>query len=223
MNTNQQHIDQLIATIWHATENRSVTNVMVARVLDWLNRRHADLLQQMQTCCAEKREDLRILDNRITLLAEQLKGVKTVADNAFDRSADNATRIALLGRWVNAILKYLTTGEWDTDLPEIYTMEIDLGGDYFLARGETKHVSCRVLRGWEDVTDSVETWTIRRDTGEATDDAAWALKPKVRDFAGQIDICLTKTENDIGARERAVFTVTAILKEGASLQSLLEF
>lgn len=93
-------------------------------------------------------------------------------------------------------------------------LEIDTQGDDFLAFGETLHVTCRVWKGYyQDITDQVTSWSIVRDSGEETDDAAWLLKPKVRDFAGQIDICFTQQENDLGGNANTVSTLFTIRAE----------
>ena len=103
-------------------------------------------------------------------------------------------------------------------------MEIDTDGDNFLAWGETLHLTCRVWRGgfFEEVTDDIVTWTITRDSGDAVEDAAWALKQKVQNFDGEIDICFNTTENDLGTGSNIVstlFIVTASLLGGESAQA----
>ena len=42
--TTQQFIDNLITVIWNAEDPESVTNEMVARVFDFLNKGYKDLL-----------------------------------------------------------------------------------------------------------------------------------------------------------------------------------
>lgn len=74
------------------------------------------------------------------------------------------------------------------DLP--YVMEIDTQGDTFLAYGESLHVICRVKKGFDDVTHKVTQWKIIRDSGYAEEDKAWAMKNKVKDFSGIIDLHL---------------------------------
>lgn len=105
-------------------------------------------------------------------------------------------------------------------------LEIETNGDTFLAWGETLQLHCRVWRGgyFKEVTEDIVTWTITRDSGDAADDAAWALKQKVRDFAGDIDICFNSTENDLGSASNTVstlFTITASLLSGESAQAEL--
>lgn len=90
-------------------------------------------------------------------------------------------------------------------------MEIDTEGDTFLAWGESLHVTCHVWRGfYEEVTDQIVSWSIVRDSGDAVDDAAWSLKQKVQNFAGEIDICFTQAENDLGGNANTVSTLFTI-------------
>lgn len=91
-------------------------------------------------------------------------------------------------------------------------LEINTDGDSFIAYGETKHITCTLWKGFEDVTSQVTSWSIVRDSGDAADDAAWALKDKVKAFAGEFDICFTADESDIASNEYTVstlFTITA--------------
>lgn len=92
-------------------------------------------------------------------------------------------------------------------------MEIDTEGDTFLAYGETKTITCRVFRGWEEVTDKVTKWTVIRDSGDAVEDASWALKPKVTNFDGTIDISYTPAENDLGNNSFVVSTLFTFVAE----------
>lgn len=81
-------------------------------------------------------------------------------------------------------------------------------GDW-IDKGETNHLSCSVVRGFEDITSEVVSWSITRDSGDKIDDAAWQNKPKVKNFDGEIDICWTDEENDIGQADTCIFTVSA--------------
>lgn len=89
-------------------------------------------------------------------------------------------------------------------------IEIDTDGDNFLAYGETMNVTCTVYRGWEDITSQITSWSIVRDSGQAADDAAWALKQKVKDFNGTIVICYTDAENDLGVNSYSISTIYTI-------------
>lgn len=96
-------------------------------------------------------------------------------------------------------------------------MEIDTQGDTTMAWGERLPVVCTVWRGFDELTQQVTGWTVSRDTGVPQDDAAWALKPKVKGFAGQIELCFTDAENDLGnpvAGITTLFTFTAEIGPG---------
>ena len=95
-------------------------------------------------------------------------------------------------------------------------MDIDTEGDSTLAYGEHLHVTCKVFKGWEDLTSKVERWQIIRDSGFASEDAAWALRPKVKNFAGVIDIHLDSdaSVDDLGKSEiSTLFTFKAFFKD----------
>ena len=103
-------------------------------------------------------------------------------------------------------------------------MEIDTGGDGFLGYGETMTATCHVMRGWRDVTEEVTEWNVERDTGNAGDDEAWALKDKAKNFAGTLEIAFTPAENDLGETTGGaptIFTFTATTGEGAGKTSTL--
>lgn len=92
------------------------------------------------------------------------------------------------------------------------TMEITNSLDGFLGFGETCVLTCKVKRGFEDITSTVKKWTVTRDSADATEDNAWALKDKVKNFNGSIEIAYTKDENDLGTNpdiQSTVFTFTA--------------
>ena len=96
-------------------------------------------------------------------------------------------------------------------------MKIDTQGDNFLAFGESVIATCSVFKGWDDVTASIESWSVTRDSGDPADDAAWLLKDKVKNFSGQLEICYTKDENDLGtAALSTLFTFTAELSDGST-------
>ena len=101
-------------------------------------------------------------------------------------------------------------------------MEIDTQGYTELGYGESMDVSCTVLKGWEDLTSEVVRWTVTRDSGDAADDAAWALRTKVRDFAGNITLCHDEDVNvdDLGNLNvlSTLFTFKAYLEDGTNTQ-----
>ena len=92
-------------------------------------------------------------------------------------------------------------------------MTIDIDNDNYIAYGETKNVRCSVFRGFEDLTSQVTKWTVTRDSGSPQDDAAWALKDKVKNFNGEIDLCFTADENDIGNNSYSISTIFTFVAE----------
>jgi hypothetical protein len=79
----------------------------------------------------------------------------------------------------------------------------------WIDKGETNHVECSVIRGFENITDQVTSWNIVRDSGDAVNDAAWQNKDKVKNFGGTIDIAWTDDDDDIGDSNSCIFTITA--------------
>lgn len=89
------------------------------------------------------------------------------------------------------------------------TLNITQSTGEWIDKGETNHVECFVIRGFEDITDQVTSWNIVRDSGDAVNDAAWQNKDKVKNFDGTIDIAWTDDEDDIGDSTSCIFTITA--------------
>lgn len=89
------------------------------------------------------------------------------------------------------------------------TLSISQSTGEWIDKGETNHVVCSVIRGFEDITDQVTSWNIVRDSGDAVNDAAWQNKDKVKNFDGTIDIAWTDEEDDIGDSTSCIFTITA--------------
>lgn len=89
------------------------------------------------------------------------------------------------------------------------TLNITQSTGEWIDKGETNHVECSVIRGFEDITDQVTSWNIVRDSGDAVNDAAWQNKDKVKNFDGTIDIAWTDEEDDIGDSNSCIFTITA--------------
>lgn len=89
------------------------------------------------------------------------------------------------------------------------TLSINQSTGEWIDKGETNHVVCSVIRGFEDITDQVTSWNIVRDSGDAVNDAAWQNKDKVKNFDGTIDIAWTDDEDDIGDSTSCIFTITA--------------
>lgn len=89
------------------------------------------------------------------------------------------------------------------------TLSITQSTGEWIDKGETNHVVCSVIRGFEDITDQVTSWNIVRDSGDAVNDAAWQNKDKVKNFDGTIDIAWTDEEDDIGDSTSCIFTIIA--------------
>lgn len=89
------------------------------------------------------------------------------------------------------------------------TLNITQSTGEWIDKGETNHVVCSVIRGFEDITAQVTSWNIVRDSGDAVNDAAWQNKDKVKNFDGTIDIAWTDEEDDIGDSNSCIFTITA--------------
>lgn len=89
------------------------------------------------------------------------------------------------------------------------TLNITQSTGEWIDKGETNHVECSVIRGFENITDQVTSWNIVRDSGDAVNDAAWQNKDKVKNFDGTIDIAWTDEEDDIGDSTSCIFTITA--------------
>lgn len=89
------------------------------------------------------------------------------------------------------------------------TLNITQSTGEWIDKGETNHVVCSVVRGFEDITGQVTSWNIVRDSGDAVNDAAWQNKDKVKNFDGTIDIAWTDEEDDIGDSTSCIFTITA--------------
>lgn len=89
------------------------------------------------------------------------------------------------------------------------TLNITQSTGEWIDKGETNHVECSVIRGFEDITAQVTSWNIVRDSGDTVNDAAWQNKDKVKNFDGTIDIAWTDEEDDIGDSTSCIFTITA--------------
>ena len=89
------------------------------------------------------------------------------------------------------------------------TLNITQSTGEWIDKGETNHVECSVIRGFENITDQVTSWNIVRDSGDAVNDAAWQNKDKVKNFDGTIDIAWTDEDDDIGDSNSCIFTITA--------------
>lgn len=137
------------------------------------------------------------------------------------RVAKDSISPTFLGNILEEMLRYML---WVhiSEGQHTLRMEIDNGGDDFIAFGETKHIRCFVFDNWDNVTDDITEWKITRDSGDAVEDAAWALKPKVKNFKGEIDIVFSREENDLGDADKVQYTVTATLTDETKVTAVIE-
>lgn len=93
-----------------------------------------------------------------------------------------------------------------------------------ICKGETHTVVCKLMLGDKDVTTAVKSWKVSRKTDDATDDAAWALKDKVKNFKGSLDITWANdnSEDDLGRGDVASFTFTAVTNTGDVHKAILD-
>ena len=93
-----------------------------------------------------------------------------------------------------------------------------------IAKGETHTVVCRLMLGDKDVTAAVKAWSVERKTDDAISDKAWAIKDKVKNFNGSLDITWSNdgTVDDLGDGDVATFTFTATTDTGTVNKAVLE-
>lgn len=126
-----------------------------------------------------------------------------------------------------------TTDEPSEDSPywkattNVYTPKLYLYTDIVnsgIAKGETHNITCKLMLGDKDVTSGVVSWKVTRKTKDSVNDAAWATKDKVKNFAGSIDIVWSNdgTEDDLGNSDTAEFTFTATTTTGKVHQEFIK-
>ena len=151
-----------------------------------------------------------------------LKDVSTweISDNNIAAQWGDLSNLSVFGKDMSGYSAYLNniymTGRIDQNAADPLRMEVEIDNDNYIAWGETKHVTCKVYKGWLDWTDKVTSWSVSRDSTIEQDDAAWALKEKVKSFAGEIDLSFSEEENDIGSSDysiKTIFTFTATIDE----------
>ena len=93
-----------------------------------------------------------------------------------------------------------------------------------ICKGETHTVVCRLMLGDKDVTTAVKSWSVSRKTDDTADDIAWALKDKVKNFKGSLDITWANdnSEDDLGRGDVASFTFTATTNTGDVHKAILD-
>lgn len=99
----------------------------------------------------------------------------------------------------------------------------DLGAG--IAIGESHTVVVKAYLGDEEITSKITKWSVSRNTGQAVEDAAWANKDKVKNFAGTLLIVWTDEEDDLGISETGytTFTFEATTADGELLSTELTF
>lgn len=136
-------------------------------------------------------------------------------------------------RWLCIVSEgQTTTAEPSEDSPywkattAIFKMNLALYHDLYagICKGETHTVVCKLMLGDKDVTTAVKSWAVARKTNDAADDIAWALKDKVRNFKGSLDITWANdnSEDDLGRGDVASFTFTATTNTGDVHKATLE-
>ena len=136
-------------------------------------------------------------------------------------------------RWLCIVSEgHTTTAEPSEDSPywkattAILKIKLQLYHDLSagICRGETHTVVCRLMLGDKDVTTAVKSWAVSRKTDDAADDIAWALKDKVRNFKGSLDITWANdnSEDDLGRGDVASFTFTATTNTGDVHKAILD-
>lgn len=107
--TTQQFIDSLITTIANAEDPESVTNEMVAQVMDFLNKSYKDLLTNntgiMEEAATRSAAD-EALQRSINTLQTALEAVQAKATDAKNKADANATSInTILGKNASAAIE----------------------------------------------------------------------------------------------------------------------
>ena len=136
-------------------------------------------------------------------------------------------------RWLCIVSEgHTTTAEPSEDSPywkattAILKIKLQLYHDLSagICRGETHTVICRLMLGDKDVTTAVKSWSVTRKTNDAADDIAWALKDKVKNFKGSLDITWANdnSEDDLGRGDVASFTFTATTNTGDVYKAILD-
>lgn len=97
--TTQTFIDNLITVIWNAEDPESVTNEMVARVFDYLNKGYKDLLTNNSAVATEKSEREAAdaaLQRTIDTVQLAISAIKKTAEDAQTAAATNRQSINLI-------------------------------------------------------------------------------------------------------------------------------
>lgn len=85
-------------------------------------------------------------------------------------------------------------------------LSIELNGQETLDWGESITATCEVTLGDETVDTSTGwEWSVERDSGNATEDAAWNAGSKATNFKGAITLSFTSECNDLGEEYTGVY------------------
>lgn len=94
----------------------------------------------------------------------------------------------------------------------------DTGGRSGLSTGEQLTLACSAYQGWESIASRVQSWSIARDSGDATADAQWQQLTKVQAFNGTIIIENGLLSSDLSQTlPTTLFTITATLTDGTAV------
>ncbi len=112
------------------------------------------------------------------------------------------------------------SGSGDIDYPARLVLEDTRGG--WLAFGELDTITCKVYKGFTDISDQVTAWKVTRDSGDETEDAVWATQDKVKNFSGEIDLLWTEDTNDLGKSlyGYTTFTFTATVDDDTLMTTI---
>ncbi len=141
-----------------------------------------------------------------------LEGVNTWTFTAVNVAAQfgDLSNLKALGLNMDGYSAYLKNIYMTGTIQEIDVlprMDVKDSGDGFLAYGESCTVTCTILRGWKDITDTVTRWKVERDTGSPADDAVWNNSAKAQNFDGTLVISYTEDENDLSKTNRVLSTL----------------
>lgn len=121
------------------------------------------------------------------------------------------TNLSIFGIEMSGYSAYLNnifaTGTIRQITPDNVRLDVTVHGDNFMGYGETKLITSVVYADWADVTDKVNKWSIKRDSGYPINDNAWNLDHL--DFNGTIWLEYSDLGGDEVLTSSTLFTITA--------------